>query len=139
MRILTGIGPGEDLSAMRKALRWATVVGLVGWSLLAWIAYGVVDFAGTGAASLDTVPGFRPEPGSFGALVGLLHGAGLSAVFVAWLVGTAMILGLSFLGHLIVSKVSPALPRRESFGSSIPNGQTGVHRSRGPLTRLLGR
>lgn len=124
---------------MRKALRWATVLGLVGWTLIAWIAYAVVDVFGSGAASVGAVPGFAPEPYTFAWIASQLRGAGLSAVFAVWLIGAAWIAGLSLVAHLIMRKLNPALPRQQSWGSSIASGPAQVQRSRGTLDRLLGR
>jgi hypothetical protein len=124
---------------MRKALRWATLLGLVAWTAFACIAYGVVNIFGSSAASVGAVPGFAPEPYTFAWIASQLHGAGLSAVFVIWLIGTGWIAGLSLVAHLVMRKLNPALPRQQSWGSSIPSGPAQTQRSRGTLARLLGR
>ncbi|QCK85832.1 hypothetical protein E8L99_08675 [Phreatobacter aquaticus] len=124
---------------MRRALRWATLLGLVAWTLIAWLAHGLVDLFGSGAASVGAVPGFAPEPYTFAWIASQLRGAGLSAVFAVWVIGAGWILGLSLLAHLIMRKLNPALPRLQSWGSSISSGPAQVQRSRGALARLLGR
>jgi hypothetical protein len=117
----------------------AALVGVAVWSLVAFIAYSVVDVVGTGASTYGTVPGFPAEPFTFAWIAAKFHGLGLSAVGAGWLVGTAVILGGAALFQRFFGGPVRALPKPRSFGSSIPSGTFTGARRPGLFARLLGR
>lgn len=126
---------------MSRIVWRAAWVGIAVWSVVAWIAYQVVDLFGTGASSVGTVPGFPAEPFTFAWIAARVHSLGLSAVFAGWLVGVAAILGIASLTRRVFGPPPrPSIPQRQSWGSSIPSGSFDARAPRaGVFGRLFGR
>ena len=126
---------------MRKFVWSAALIGMVFWSIFAWIAYTVIDVFGSGASSVGTVPGFPPEPFTFAWIAAKLHGLGLSAVFGGWLIGIVVIFaGVSLTQRFFGPRPRDRISGRRSWGSSIPSGYFNEPpRRQGVLQRLFGR
>lgn len=106
---------------MTRIVWWGALVGAAMWSIFSLVAYAVVDTVGAGASSYGTVPGFPPEPFTFAWIAARVHGLGVSAVTVTWLVGMALILGSAALFQRFFGRRRQALPQApRSWGSSIP-------------------
>ena len=105
---------------MTRIVWWGAFVGAAFWSVFSLVAYAVVDTVGAGASSYGTVPGFPPEPFTFAWIAARVHGLGVSAVGVTWLIGMALILGSAALFQRFFGRRRPALPQApRSWGSSI--------------------
>ena len=117
---------------MRKFIWWGTGVAIALWSIVAYVAYALVDLFGSSAASYGSVPGFTPDTYSFGWFAEALHSLGLSAVFLVWLVGTLGILAGACIGHAMTGRRRAELPGRQSWGSTIPSGPAGRPNWRDP-------
>jgi hypothetical protein len=136
--LAAGFGANGGDAVSRIVWR-AALVGVAVWSVVAFIAYSVVDMVGSGASTYGTVPGFPAEPFTFAWIAAKAHGLGLSAVAAGWLVGAAMILGGAALFQRFFGRPTGALPKPRSFGSSIPSGTFTGTRRPGLFARLLGR
>jgi hypothetical protein len=110
---------------MRKFIWWGTAIAVGAWSVFSFLVYSVIDFFGSGAAGMSNVPGFTPDPYSFGWFAEAARSLGLSMVFTVWLVGTLGILLGAFIGHSLTGRRRESLPERRSWGSSIPSSQPG--------------
>ncbi|MBN8939426.1 MAG: hypothetical protein J0H01_08050 [Rhizobiales bacterium] len=107
---------------MRKFIWWGTGIAVALWSIVAFVAYSLVDLFGSSAAGLSTVPGFTPDSYSVGWFADALHNLGLSVVFLVWLVGALGLLAGAGIGHALTGGRRDTLPERRSWGSSIPSG-----------------
>lgn len=107
---------------MRKFIWWGTGIAVALWSIVAFVAYSLIDLFGSSAAGLSNVPGFTPDSYSVGWFADALHSLGLSVVFLVWLVGTLGLLAGAGIGHALSGGRRDRLPERRSWGSSIPSG-----------------
>ncbi|MCZ0735784.1 hypothetical protein [Phreatobacter sp. AB_2022a] len=110
---------------MRKFIWWGTGIAVALWSIVAYVAYALVDLFGSSAAGYGSVPGFTPDTYSFGWFAEALHSLGLSVVLLVWLVGTLGILAGAGIGHAMTRRRQDSLPGRRSWGSTIPSGPPG--------------
>ncbi|MGL4288481.1 MAG: hypothetical protein ACRCVA_19180 [Phreatobacter sp.] len=107
---------------MRKFIWWGSGIAVALWSIVAFVAYSLIDLFGSSAAGWSNVPGFTPDPYSFGWFADALHSLGLSVVLLVWLVGALGILAGAGIGHAVSGRRRDSLPERRSWGSSIPSG-----------------
>lgn len=109
---------------MRRVVWWVTGVLLVLWSIFAFVTHGVVDFVGTTASTIGTTPGFPAEPLSAQWFASQLRGLGTNFVFMVWLAGSIVLMGVATLVHKLTGARKAKVlevggPR--SWGSSIPS------------------
>jgi hypothetical protein len=110
---------------MRKFIWWGVGIAIGLWSAFAFVAYSVVDFFGSSAAGIGGVPGFTPDPYSFGWFAEAARGLGVSVIFTVWLVGALGLLAGALIGHSLSRPRRDSLPDRRSWGSSIPSTPPG--------------
>lgn len=96
---------------MRRLLSGLAVVVAVLWSLFAWGAYALVEWAGgLAATNADIVTGHPETVVLLSQAAGILTSFGLAGVVVVWLVGLAILLLVPVAARLF-GRSAPALPR----------------------------
>jgi hypothetical protein len=95
---------------MKRLFTGAAVVLGVLWSLFAWGAYALVEWAGGFAsANADVVTGHPETVVLLSQAAGLLTSLGLAGVVVVWLIGLAVLLLIPVAARLLGG--SRPLPR----------------------------
>lgn len=112
---------------MNKLIWTGAIIGMAAWSLVAFVAHGLVDVFGSAAAGVGSVPGFAPDPFSWSWLAAIARSTGLTAIWGGWAIGMAIIAALAYAASRIVGrrnrrKAERFAPSARSWGSAIPSG-----------------
>ncbi len=112
---------------MNRLIWIGAAIAMAGWSLMAFIVHGLVDVFGSAAAGVGAVPGFAPDPLSWGWFAATLRATGLSAIWGGWAIGIAIIAALAYAASRLTGRRKNRerdrfQPKARSWGSAIPSG-----------------